>query len=171
MRYLYSDGYAHGEDNTVGEGYLWYQLAIAVVIGALVILSGCDKYTSSGETVGQKVDKAIDKTNATVEKAETKISEAGKAAQKAVKAAGDTVQQKAEQVGTVVDDSAITASIKADLIKDPGMSALYIDVNTVNGEVTLKGEVQNETARERAGRIASAVSGVVKVNNSIAIKG
>ena len=158
-------------DYTYREQYLWQQLAIAVLVGVLILLSGCDKYTKSGETVGQKVDKAIDKANMTVEKAETKIGEAGKSAQDAVKAAGDTVQQKAGQVGTVLDDSAITASIKADLIKDPGLSALNIDVNTVKGEVTLKGEVNSDAARQRAARIASAIAGVVKVNNSIVVKG
>lgn len=41
------------------EDYLWKQLAIAVVIGTLVLLSGCDKYTKSGETVGQQVNNLI----------------------------------------------------------------------------------------------------------------
>ncbi len=146
-------------------------LAMAVIIGAVLVAAGCDKHTSSGETVGQKVDKAIDKTNATAEQAGNKIGETVMAAEQAVKSTAEGVQAKAGQVGTIIDDSAITASIKADLLKDPGLSALKIDVNTVKGEVTLKGEADNATARERAERIASAIAGVIKVNNAISIKG
>lgn len=146
-------------------------LLAATVIGAALFATGCDKHTSSGETVGQKVDKAIDKTNETAERAGAKIGEAAVSAEQAVKATKEGAQAKVEQVGTIIDDSAITASIKTDLLKDPGLSALNIDVNTVKGEVTLKGEATSEAARERAGRIASAISGVVKVNNAITVKG
>jgi hyperosmotically inducible protein len=146
-------------------------LVLAVVLGAALVAGGCDKQTSSGETVGQKVDKVIDKTNTAAEKAGDKIGEAAKSAEQAVKSTAETVQQKASQVGAMIDDAAITASIKTELLKDPGMSALKIDVNTVKGEVTLKGEAANESARARAGRIAAAVAGVVKVNNSINVKG
>jgi osmotically-inducible protein OsmY len=145
-------------------------LAMAVIIGVVLMLTGCDKQTQSGETVGQKVDKAIDKTNATMEQAGDKIGETARMTEDAVKSGAETVQQKAASVGTAIDDSVITASIKADLLKDPGLSALRIDVDTVKGEVTLKGEADSAAARERAERIASANAGVVKVNNSISIK-
>lgn len=150
---------------------LRHHLAMAVVIGVILLVTGCDKQTSSGETVGQKVDKVIDKTNETAQKAGDKIGDAAKSVEEAVKATAATAQQKASQVGAIIDDTTITASIKTELLKDPGMSALRIDVNTVKGEVTLKGEADNDAARARAGRIAAAVAGVVKVNNSINIKG
>jgi hyperosmotically inducible periplasmic protein len=146
-------------------------LAMAVVIGLFLLVTGCDKQTSTGETVGQKVDKVIDKTNETAQKAGDKIGTAAKSAEEAVKSAAETAQQKAGQVGAMLDDAAITASIKTELLKDPGTSALRIDVNTLKGEVTLKGEADNDSARARAGRIAATVEGVVKVNNSINIKG
>lgn len=146
-------------------------LAMAALLGVVLAVSACDKQTSSGETAGQKLDKAIDKTNATAGQAENKIGEAAKSAQRAVKDTAETVKEKATQVGGILDDSAITAAIKADIVKDPGLSALKIEVNTVKGEVTLKGEVDSDSARARAGRIASAVSGVLKVNNSISVKG
>lgn len=142
---------------------LKHHLAVAVVIGAILALTGCDKQTSTGETVGQRVDKAIDKTNEAAQKAGDKISEAAKST-------AESVQQKASEVGKAIDDSVITASIKAELLKDPGISALKIDVDTVKGEVTLKGEVDSDAARARAERIAAAVTGVVKVNNAISVK-
>lgn len=131
---------------------LKHHLAVAAVIGAILALTSCDKQTSTGETVGQRVDKAIDKTNETAQKAGEKISEAAKS------------------TGAAIEDSMITASIKAELMKEPSVSALKIDVDTVKGEVTLKGEADSDAARERAERIATAVAGVVKVNNAISVK-
>jgi len=145
---------------------LKHHLAMAVFIG-IAAIGGCDKHTSSGETVGQRMDKIIDKTNATAEQAGSRIEAVARSAEVAVKSTAETVQQKAGQVGAVIDDSAITASIKAGLLQDPGLSALRIDVNTVKGEVTLKGDVTSDAARERAEHIALAVAGVMKVNNSI----
>jgi osmotically-inducible protein OsmY len=146
-------------------------LAMAAFMGLALAAAGCDKQTSSGETVGQKVDRAIDKTNAAAGQAENKIGEAAKSAEQAVKGTAEIVKVKASEVGKILDDTAITAAIKADLVKDPGLSALKIEVSTFKGEVTLKGEVDSEAARARAGSLASAVSGVVKVNNSISVKG
>lgn len=149
---------------------LRHHLAIAVVIGVILGLTGCDKQTSTGETVGQRVDKAIDKTNETAQKAGDKISDAAKSVEKAAKTTAESVQQKAAEVGKAIDDSVITAAIKAELVKDPGLSALKIDVDTVKGEVTLNGEVDNEVARVRAERLATGVAGVTRVNNALRIK-
>ena len=171
---------------------LFHSLVVAAMIGAILLASGCDKYTDSGQTVGQKLDNAIDKTNAKIvaagEKIEKKVGQAGAAvagvgesistntgaavykAGNAVNKAGDAVFSKVDQVGTIVDDSAITASIKADLLKDPGLSALAIEVNTVKGEVTLKGDVSTEVRKQRAEAIARTIVGVTKVTNLLNVK-
>ncbi len=67
-------------------------------------------------------------------------------------------------------DTAITASIKADFLKDPDLSILKIDVDTREGVVTLNGLADNEEARERAERMASAVKGVREVRNYLVVK-
>lgn len=161
-------------------------LMVTAIIGATLFAAGCDKYTNSGQTVGQKLDNAIDKTNANIvaagDKVEKKVGQAGAAVANAgasisnttgsaINKAGDAVFSKVDQVGAIVDDSAITASIKADLLKDPGLSALGIEVNTVKGEVTLKGEVSTEIRKQRAEGIASHIVGVTKVINNLKITG
>lgn len=158
----------------------------AVMLGIALLATGCDKYTDSGQTVGQKLDNAIDKTNAKIvsasDKVGAKVDQAGAAVSSAGESisnttgnvlgkAGDAVSSKVNQVGTIVDDSAITASIKADLLKDPGLSALGIDVNTVKGEVTLKGAVSTEIRKQRAEGIASHIVGVTKVINNLVVSG
>lgn len=159
---------------------------VALFGGVMLFAAGCDKYTDSGQTVGQKLDTAIDKTNAKLaaagDKVEKKVDQAGAAVASAgaaisnttgaaVDKAGTAVFTKVDQVGAIVDDSAITASIKADLLKDPGLSALAIEVNTVKGEVTLKGEVSTEVRKQRAEGISRHIVGVTKVNNLLKVKG
>jgi osmotically-inducible protein OsmY len=69
-----------------------------------------------------------------------------------------------------LSDGAITASIKADYLKDPDLSVLKIDVDTDGGVVTLKGTAENEAAKQRAEKIASAIKGVKEVRNNLAVK-
>jgi hypothetical protein len=175
----------HGTDNRPSAAVISILASIAIST-SLLMAAGCDKTTDSGQTVGQKLDNAIDRSNASIanagDKVEKKIEQAGAAvagvgesiSQKTGSAfdkAGSAVFTKVDQVGTIVDDSAITASIKADLLKDPGLSALGIDVNTVKGEVTLKGAVSTEIRKLRAGGIASHIVGVTRVVNLLEVKG
>lgn len=69
-----------------------------------------------------------------------------------------------------IGDTAITASIKTDFLKDPDLSVLKIDVDTKDGVVTLNGLAESEQARERAGRIAGSVKGVRQVRNHLTVK-
>jgi osmotically-inducible protein OsmY len=157
---------------------------VGVIVAVMLIASGCNKYTDSGQTVGQKLDSAIDRTNDHVVAAGDKVGKKVDQAGAAVTSAGDSISNttgaafdkagnavftKVDQVGTIVDDSAITASIKADLLKDPGLSALGMEVNTVKGEVTLKGEVSTLIRKQRAEGIASHIVGVTKVINLLSV--
>jgi len=72
-------------------------------------------------------------------------------------------------VGTQIDDALITAKVKAKLIEDPVTKARKIDVDTVNGIVTLTGVVESEKEIERAIEIAKSVPGVKKVVNNLRV--
>lgn len=162
------------------------QATVIALLAVMLLVTGCDKYTRSGETVGQKLDNTIDKTNAGIakvgDKIEKKVDQAGAAVTTvgqsisnstgaAFDKAGNAVFTKVDQVDTIVTDSAITASIKADFLKDPGLSAISIEVNTVKGEVTLKGAVSMELRKQRAEGIASHIVGVTKVINLLTVSG
>ena len=69
-----------------------------------------------------------------------------------------------------LDDSAITASIKAKFAVDEMVKAHNIDVDTVNGIVTLTGVVDNAEEKARAAQIAAGTDGVRRVNNNLQIK-
>src|SRR5579863_5653736 len=59
---------------------------------------------------------------------------------------------------TPVDDTAITASIKARLAADGDLSAFNVDVTTNAGVVTLQGRVKTEEIKLKAERIANATN-------------
>lgn len=74
-----------------------------------------------------------------------------------------------ESTGEAVDDSTITAKVKAALIEDHETKARDIGVNTYRGVVQLSGFVGSDTERQEAGKDASQISGVRSVQNDLKI--
>ena len=76
----------------------------------------------------------------------------------------------AEQTaGEVVDDSVVTAKVKAKLVDDPVTKAYQINVETFKGTVQLSGSVESAEARSRATQLAREVGGVKDVKNSLQV--
>jgi hyperosmotically inducible periplasmic protein len=75
-----------------------------------------------------------------------------------------------ESTGEVIDDSTITAKIKADYAVDKDVSAMQVGVETYKGVVQLSGFVDNDYAKKKAGQLAKKVDGVRRVENNIIIK-
>jgi hyperosmotically inducible protein len=69
-----------------------------------------------------------------------------------------------------IDDSAITAKVKAALVGDPRTKATQIDVETREGVVQLSGFVDNSEAKSTAEELARSVSSVKSVDNEIDVK-
>lgn len=135
---------------------------LAAIAAAGITLAGCDR-PAQDSTVGQKVDKAIERT-------EQAAREGAQDARSAVGAATDAARDAGEKAVVVLDDTAITAAVSAGLAKDPDLSALRVDVETKNGVVTLQGPAPSETARTRASEIALGVKGVSSVNNQLVVR-
>ncbi|MDO8542504.1 MAG: BON domain-containing protein [Opitutaceae bacterium] len=72
--------------------------------------------------------------------------------------------------GQTVDDSAISAKVKAALAKDPGVKAIEVNVDTHLGAVQLSGWVNTAGEKARAEELAKAIPGVKKVENKIVLK-
>jgi len=80
--------------------------------------------------------------------------------------------EHSSSVGQQLDDSVITAKVKAALLKpDNGVSGLSVEVSTNKGEVELSGVVDNSDQALTATRIAQGVEGVKSVRNNLRIKG
>ena len=74
-------------------------------------------------------------------------------------------------VGRQMDDGLITSKVKSKLAADPMVNPFNIDVDTVDGVVTLRGKVEKTGAKQHAGEIALTVGGVKRVNNDIVVSG
>jgi hyperosmotically inducible periplasmic protein len=72
--------------------------------------------------------------------------------------------------GDLIDDTVITARIKAAYAKDPMVSALAVSVESFKGAVQLSGFVKTAAERARAEAIANDVPGVTQVFNSIQLR-
>ncbi len=133
----------------------------AVAIAAALALSACDKATQD-QTAGQKVDAAI----STMEK---KADTAGAQMKEGMETAKVDASKAVDNAADTVRDGAITTQINADLARDPELSALKIDVDTMDGAVVLKGVAPTDAAKERAAAKALAVAGVKKVDNQLRV--
>jgi osmotically-inducible protein OsmY len=67
-------------------------------------------------------------------------------------------------------DTGVTAKVKAKFAADDIVKASQIDVETSNGVVTLKGNVDSEEAKNRAMQLAKDTSGVVNVVDMISAR-
>lgn len=85
-----------------------------------------------------------------------------------LKAAAYSDRSKA---GHFLDDSWITAKVKALLLKDAGMNGLGVNVETHQGAVQLSGWVNTPDLVTRAEKIALGVEGVKAVRNDLQIRG
>ncbi|HEX2252668.1 MAG TPA: BON domain-containing protein [Thermoanaerobaculia bacterium] len=69
-----------------------------------------------------------------------------------------------------LDDAGITAAINAKLAEDTDVSMFAIDVDTMDGVVTLSGTVDSDEARREAERIARSQGGVTRVVSRIRVE-
>jgi len=73
-------------------------------------------------------------------------------------------------VGQNIDDSAVSAKVKAAFAKDPGVRAIDVKVDTFKGAVQLSGWADSAAEKARAEELAKAVPGVKSVENKIELK-
>ncbi|WP_462386773.1 BON domain-containing protein [Acidovorax sp. Q11] len=149
-----------------------HRVASLLVVSALALgLAACGK--TEEPTVGQRLDSAVEKTEQAAADARAKAEAAMQSAEtkmeKGAASAEATAKQAADTAKGAIDDATITAQVSAGLAKDPDLSAVKINVDTVNGKVTLNGPAPSTVARDRAETIAKAVSGVTSVNNQLVV--
>jgi hyperosmotically inducible protein len=89
--------------------------------------------------------------------------EASRKAQEKAKALGDKLSQ-------TLDDTWIYTKIEGKLAGRSAASALKIHVDVDGDQVTLRGEVDSNAAKQEAERIARETEGVKRVNNLLTVK-
>ena len=113
-------------------------------------IAACDK-KDSAETTGRSIDQATEQASDKMDEASKKLGE------------------QSDKAGEVLDDTAITAKVKAAILAEPGLNVLQINVDTTKGVTTLSGSADSQQSSDRAKEIASAVAGVKGVDNQLVV--
>jgi Flp pilus assembly secretin CpaC len=129
------------------------------VIGILILLfaglTACEKpgiAVTSGGKIAQTTDDAGSKVHEMIHKFCEKL----------------TVQ--VDKTAVAIVDTEITLKVKAAVFAESGLKMLQIGVDTVRGIVILSGSVDTQLNSDRANALATAVAGVVKVDNRLFLK-
>ena len=75
-----------------------------------------------------------------------------------------------EGTGEYIDDTVITAKVKAAIFNEPTLKSAEINVETFKGVVQLSGFVKSHDDTHKAVSLAKAVKGVVSVKNDMRLK-
>lgn len=75
-----------------------------------------------------------------------------------------------EGTGEYVDDTVITAKVKAAIFNEPTLKSAEINVETFKGTVQLTGFVNSRADINKAAEVARGVDGVKSVKNSMRLK-
>lgn len=171
-------------------------LTTALLLGiAMFPLAGCNRDVDAvhaekdaqGNTRvhvdGEKVDQNFDQAEKSFDQAGEQIKEgaqqAGAQIKEGAEQAGDALQRGADRVEAevgpvareVMNDATVTAKVKANLVADPEVAALHIDVDTIDGRVTLSGKVSSQEEKAEAEKLAKLTEGVKHVDNRIQVVG
>ncbi|SEK54673.1 hyperosmotically inducible protein [Kosakonia sacchari] len=91
-------------------------------------------------------------------------------AQNAASSAGEKIDSSMTKVGGFMDDSSITAKVKAALVDHESVKSTDISVKTDNKVVTLSGFVESQAQAEQAVSVAKGVEGVASVSDKLHVR-
>jgi len=144
---------------------------IAAIVTAMAIV-GCSKQDQAN--VKTTTDDAVAKVKQDAREVGAEASKGMAQAKQAMTAtaqeAKDAAKVAGDKIGDKVSDAVITTTVTAELAKDTDLSALKINVETDNGGVALHGTAPTKAARDHASALASAVKGVVNVDNQLLVQ-
>ena len=129
---------------------------------ALLFVSACSR-SDQAQTPANKSETVAVQTERAPGTLGQETREAVREVAQAAEVAADTVTNKARDV-------VITAEVNAKLAQDDRLSALDINVDTLGGQVILRGNAPDTAARARASELAAAVKGVVNVSNQLNVQ-
>lgn len=84
--------------------------------------------------------------------------------------AGQKIDNSMNKVGDFMDDSSITAKVKAALVDNSAIKSTDISVKTDKKVVTLSGFVESQSQAEQAVKVAKGVEGVSSVSDKLHVR-
>ena len=161
----------------------------AFCLGALMVpLAGCNRDTNpvhadrdaqgnthvtvDNQQVHQNVDQADQSLKKTGEQIKEGANQAGAAIERGANKVGNQIETKVVPAAKeALSNASITAKVKSRLAQDPAINALYVNVDTNDGHVTLSGKVALPEQKAQAEKVARETDGVKDVVNQLQVTG
>lgn len=133
--------------------------------------TAAERTRNAAANVAQKTENvaaaAVQKTKEVASNVATKTERVAENVAERTERTADTATAR---TGKAISDTVITTKVKADLFKEPELSAMAIHVETEKGVVMLSGFVDSKADAEKAERLAKSVEGVTSVKSAIKVK-
>lgn len=144
-------------------------LSSFIVFG--IAIAGCSRTTTDDQTATPPADQAAPPADqsATPPADQTTPPPADQSAPPADQAAMPPADQSAmpqKDSEQPLDDTMITTKVKAEMLAAKDVAGMKINVETVNGVVSLSGDVHSQAEADRAAEVARRVKGVTRVDAS-----
>lgn len=123
----------------------------------------------STEVSKEVLDKSEDKVDENSEQAKDKVEQIKENVEKKLDDIKDSTTEKSETTGEYIDDSVITANVKAAILGNSWLSASHIEVTTDKGIVKLSGTVDSEQNIAKAIGVASSQANVKAVQSDLTV--
>ena len=130
----------------------------------------CDDKSANDKAACVKQAKAAEDRAIADAKAKLKSADASKPAKVAAGTATVATSKK-QGAKEYVEDSLITAKVKAAVLEEPSLKSAEINVETYKGMVQLSGFVRSRADINKAVSVARKVEGVTSVKNVMIVKG
>lgn len=168
---------------TIHSNTPWLATSLVATLAALTLTAcGRDDSRTAGQQLDSTIAKVEQKAGEIKAEAQVDAAKAQSRTEVAANKAGEAINQTLGKVATQVEntaevvsdkmaDASITTRVNAELAKDTTLSALRINVDTVNGKVSLRGSAPSSLARDRATTLAAKVKGVSAVDNQLDVRG
>jgi osmotically-inducible protein OsmY len=125
---------------------------IGIILLCMAGFAGCDE-PGPAQTAGKKIDQSVNDAGKHISESADKVSE--------------KIEQQRDKAAVEINDTEITAKVKAAIFAAPGLKTFQISVDTIKGVVTLSGSVDTLASGELAQALAGAVAGVTRVRNQL----
>jgi len=157
-----------------------YVIRALVALGTVAgLAAGCTvEYEDAedqraAERVEEDLDRAGERVEEDLDRAGERIEEAGEELAAGARRLGERLDREAvrlnRQIEPRLEDAALAARVKARLIADPEVNPFQIDVDALDGVVTLGGMVESDHERREAEELARRTEGVREVVSNLEV--
>ena len=139
-----------------------------------------DSMDQNAEQAKENIDQGVETSKKALEKSEEKIDTNAQLAKEKVEQINENVEKKLDEIkdvtpsksettGEYIDDSIITAKVKAAIMGSSWLSESHIEVTTDKGIVKLSGTVDTEQSIAKAIEVASGQEHVKAVQSDLVV--